>query len=579
MNPTSTQPQRPASGGRRRPRAGSAPRSRARFATPASRSRGPLGRGEVPRGCDAILLCVPDARDRRGRGDGGRRRAAASATRAAPPRSPRSAPPAAPRFGLHPLQTVRRTRRVARFDGCRLLPWRARRPRRSPSPRELAQRARHDAVRDRRRAAAPPTTPPPRSPRTSWSRSRRRRSAIAAGAGLGRRRGARALLAPLVRRTVENWAALGPERGAHRARSPAATTRPSRRSAPRSRRPRRSCSTLFDELGATRTRALARRARAPHEDRPHRRRAARAARARAPRRPRDRAGADDGLLPRRPPVADAPRARGERRRGGLAVREPRPVRPGRGLRRLPARRGSATPSWPRPRASTSSSRRRSTRSTPTASTPTVDVGGLTEMLEGDPAQRGAEHFAGRDHGRHQALQHGRPGRRLLRPEGRPAGARDPQARARPEHPGADRGLPHGARRGRPGAELAQRLPRARRSASARSALSRALRAAEAAGRRRRRATPPRCWPPRARSSTRAGIEPEYLELRSAHDLSPVERVNGSTLLAVAARVGRARLIDNTILGGDRNELTAPTQRPADHASAPSPRRRRSASRS
>ena len=45
------------------------------------------------------------------------------------------------------------------------------------------------------------------------------------------------------------------------------------------------------------------------------------------------------------------------------------------------------------------------------------------------------------------------------------------------------------------------------------------------------------------------MEPEYLELRSAKDLSPVERVNGSTLLAVAARVGRARLIDNTILGG------------------------------
>jgi pantoate--beta-alanine ligase len=45
----------------------------------------------------------------------------------------------------------------------------------------------------------------------------------------------------------------------------------------------------------------------------------------------------------------------------------------------------------------------------------------------------------------------------------------------------------------------------------------------------------------------AGIEPEYLELRSAADLAPVERVNGSTLLAVAARVGRARLIDNTVL--------------------------------
>jgi len=47
----------------------------------------------------------------------------------------------------------------------------------------------------------------------------------------------------------------------------------------------------------------------------------------------------------------------------------------------------------------------------------------------------------------------------------------------------------------------------------------------------------------------AGVEPEYLELRSAVDLSPVERVNGSTLLAVAARVGRARLIDNRVLGG------------------------------
>jgi pantoate--beta-alanine ligase len=47
----------------------------------------------------------------------------------------------------------------------------------------------------------------------------------------------------------------------------------------------------------------------------------------------------------------------------------------------------------------------------------------------------------------------------------------------------------------------------------------------------------------------AGVEPEYLELRSAEDLSPVERVNGSTLLAVAARVGRARLIDNRVLGG------------------------------
>ena len=49
----------------------------------------------------------------------------------------------------------------------------------------------------------------------------------------------------------------------------------------------------------------------------------------------------------------------------------------------------------------------------------------------------------------------------------------------------------------------------------------------------------------------AGIEPEYIELRKTTDLTPAERVNGSTLLAIAARVGRARLIDNTMLKGNR----------------------------
>ena len=81
-------------------------------------------------------------------------------------------------------------------------------------------------------------------------------------------------------------------------------------------------------------------------------------------------------------------------------------------------------------------------------------------------------------------------------------------------------------------------------------LSRALRAAEdevAAGRLDASAV---------LSAARAqldahGVEPEYLELRSAADLAPAQQVNGATLLAVAARVGRARLIDNTILGGTR----------------------------
>jgi pantoate--beta-alanine ligase len=44
-----------------------------------------------------------------------------------------------------------------------------------------------------------------------------------------------------------------------------------------------------------------------------------------------------------------------------------------------------------------------------------------------------------------------------------------------------------------------------------------------------------------------GVEPEYLELVSTDDLAPVARVDGDVLLAVAARVGDTRLIDNTIL--------------------------------
>jgi pantoate--beta-alanine ligase len=44
-----------------------------------------------------------------------------------------------------------------------------------------------------------------------------------------------------------------------------------------------------------------------------------------------------------------------------------------------------------------------------------------------------------------------------------------------------------------------------------------------------------------------GVEPEYLALVGADDLAPVQRVDGRALLAVAARVGATRLIDNTIL--------------------------------
>lgn len=45
----------------------------------------------------------------------------------------------------------------------------------------------------------------------------------------------------------------------------------------------------------------------------------------------------------------------------------------------------------------------------------------------------------------------------------------------------------------------------------------------------------------------AGVDPEYLELRDAETLRPLARVDRDALLAVAAHVGAARLIDNHVL--------------------------------
>ena len=77
-------------------------------------------------------------------------------------------------------------------------------------------------------------------------------------------------------------------------------------------------------------------------------------------------------------------------------------------------------------------------------------------------------------------------------------------------------------------------------------LSRALRAAEeaaAAGER-----DPRVLARVARRElAEHEIEPEYVELVSPQTLAPVDGVDGPVLLAVAAQVGRARLIDNTIV--------------------------------
>jgi pantoate--beta-alanine ligase len=45
-----------------------------------------------------------------------------------------------------------------------------------------------------------------------------------------------------------------------------------------------------------------------------------------------------------------------------------------------------------------------------------------------------------------------------------------------------------------------------------------------------------------------GIAPEYFAAVSAETLAPVERIEGETLIAIAARFGSVRLIDNVIVG-------------------------------
>jgi pantoate--beta-alanine ligase len=51
-----------------------------------------------------------------------------------------------------------------------------------------------------------------------------------------------------------------------------------------------------------------------------------------------------------------------------------------------------------------------------------------------------------------------------------------------------------------------------------------------------------------RELAEAGIEPEYLEARDAEDLTPASALNGRpVLVAVAAEIGGARLIDNVLI--------------------------------
>jgi predicted short-subunit dehydrogenase-like oxidoreductase (DUF2520 family) len=170
---------------------------------------GPYGRGEVPAGCDAILLCVPDAEI-----------AAAASVVAGAARfvghtsgaTPLSAlEPArcsgAELFGLHPLQTV--TGADTDFAGCGCAVAGS-----SPGALAVAERLAVDLgmapfeVRDSQRAAYHAAA----SIASNFLVTLQAEAeALAESAGI-EGFDARRMLGPLVRATVENWVALGPER-------------------------------------------------------------------------------------------------------------------------------------------------------------------------------------------------------------------------------------------------------------------------------------------------------------------------------------------------------------------------------
>jgi pantoate--beta-alanine ligase len=179
---------------------------------------------------------------------------------------------------------------------------------------------------------------------------------------------------------------------------------------------------------------------------------------------------------------------------------------------------------------------------------TVSVGGVSEVLCGDPERRGRGHFDGVTTVVAKLFN-------MVGPDAAFFGQKDAQQVVVIERMVRDLDIPVRIEtvptvREPDGLALSSRnayLEPAERERA--TALSRALAAAERTV--ARGDTEAAAVMAAARSELdAAGIEPEYLELRSTTDLAPVERVNGSTLLAVAARVGRARLIDNAVLTSD-----------------------------
>jgi len=177
----------------------------------------------------------------------------------------------------------------------------------------------------------------------------------------------------------------------------------------------------------------------------------------------------------------------------------------------------------------------------------VEVSGLTEVLCGDPSRRGPEHFRGVTTVVAKLFN-------TVRPDVAYFGQKDAQQVAVIRRMARDLDMPVRIEalpivREPDGLAMSSRnaylSDEDRRRATA---LSRALREVErvagedslaaglAAGRR---------------VLAEDGIEPEYFEARDAESLQPAAELNGRpVLIALAAQVGGARLIDNVTIAGD-----------------------------
>jgi pantoate--beta-alanine ligase len=181
----------------------------------------------------------------------------------------------------------------------------------------------------------------------------------------------------------------------------------------------------------------------------------------------------------------------------------------------------------------------------------VEVGGpLTAVLDGDPERRGSEHFRGVTTVVAKLFNSVGPDLAFF-------GQKDAQQAVVIRRMVADLDFPveivvMPTVREADGLALSSRNAYLRPDERERAtALSRALRAAERTVVEGETSADAALAAARAELDA-AGVEPEYLEARDAETLAETRSFNGRpVLIAVAARVGAARLIDNLVIGGGR----------------------------